>query len=126
MLNRTILVADDDPLLRESLCDCLGQLGCTLCQAGNGSEAITMLSQHRCDLLMSDVDMPDMTGFQLMEYVHQHHPIPMVLMSARADQSLRQEARSAGAIELLRKPVAIASITSLFSSLFPQSPPSGR
>jgi CheY-like chemotaxis protein len=126
MTTRTILVADDDLLLRESLCDCLGQMGCISCQAGNGSEAISVLARQHCDLLMSDVDMPDMTGFQLLAYVHQHHPIPMVLMSARADQSLRHEARSAGAIELLRKPVAIASITSLFQTLFPQQRSSGR
>jgi CheY-like chemotaxis protein len=123
MTARTILVADDDRLLRESLCDVLSHLGCMTRSAGNGGEAIEVLEHDRFDLLMSDVEMPDMTGFQLLSWVREHHPTPTVLMSARADRSLRETARSVGAIDLLHKPVEIASITHLFHSLFdPQSP----
>ncbi|MBA3709533.1 MAG: response regulator [Planctomycetes bacterium] len=121
---RTIVVADDDRLLRESLCDALSDLGCNARAAGNGSQAIEFLSGSPCDLLLSDVDMPDMSGFQLLSWVSQHHPLPMILMSARADESLSRAARSAGAITLLSKPVEITSITSLFHSLFDERPDS--
>jgi CheY-like chemotaxis protein len=119
----TVLVADDDRLLRESLCDYLSELGCMSRSAGNGGEAIEVMERSRFDLLMSDVDMPDMSGFQLMFWVQAHHPMPTVLMSARADPAMRQAARHAGALDLLRKPVEIASISSLFHSLFDQHPP---
>ena len=85
---------------------------------GCGSQAIAELSHGRFDLLLSDVDMPDMTGFQLLSWVRSHQPIPAVLMSARADEPLRRAARGAGALDLLNKPVEIDSITNLYHSLF--------
>lgn len=121
MLSRTILIADDDRLLRESLSDVLTGMGCRTWQAGDGQGAIRILSQDRCDLLLSDVDMPDMTGFQLLDWVRGHPPAPAtVLMSARADQRLDAEARAGGAMALLPKPVAISALTALVSSLFPR------
>jgi CheY-like chemotaxis protein len=126
MQPRTVLVADDDRLMRESLCDCLAQLGHCSCTARDGGEAIQVLGRTRCDLLVSDIEMPDMTGFQLISWVMQHHPIPTVLMSARSDSALPAAAREAGAIQFLRKPVGITSLASLFLSLFPQPPSDGR
>src|SRR5882757_7590434 len=99
MHSRTVLVADDDRLLRESLCDALTDLGCIPSQAGNGSSAIDFLKQARYDLLLSDVDMPDMTGFALLSWTQQHPPMPsVVLMSARADSFLDRAAQQAGAL----------------------------
>lgn len=119
MLSRTILIADDDRLLRESLSEILVGMGCRTRQAGDGQGAIRILRQDRCDLLLSDVDMPDMTGFQLLDWVRGHPPSPAtVLMSARADQRLDAEARGNGALALLPKPVALATLTTLLSSIF--------
>ena len=118
---RTILVADDDRLLRESLCDALSALGYAPTDVGCGRQAIAVLNQRRCDLLLSDVDMPDMTGFQLLSWVADHPaspPMPTVLMSARADGDLDRAARAAGAMALLPKPVEITVINSLVHTIF--------
>jgi CheY-like chemotaxis protein len=121
MRTRTILIADDDRLVRESLHDVLADFGWAIEEAGNGTDAIAVLSRMRCDLLLSDVDMPDMTGFQLLSWVtgqtHLTPRPPVVLMSARADQQLTQAAQQAGAVTLLSKPVALPAITSLISHL---------
>ncbi len=69
MLHPTILIADDDRRLRESLSEVFNDLGCTTRTAGSGGGAIEVLRQTRCDLLLSDVDMPDMTGFALLSWV---------------------------------------------------------
>lgn len=120
MLPRTILIADDDRLMRESLSEILMGMGCHTWQARDGHSAIEILSHDRCDLLLSDVDMPDMTGFQLLDWVRSHPPITStVLMSARADDlQLHEAAREGGALALLSKPVGISTITNLFSTLF--------
>lgn len=116
---RTVLIADDDRHLRESLSEVLTDLGWTTRQAGNGGAAIAELTRGRCDLLLSDIDMPDMTGFQLLAWVSEHPPLtPVVLMSARADDRLDREARRMGALSLLPKPVQVTSITSLVHHLF--------
>ena len=117
---RAILIADDDRLLRESLCDALSFLGCEARSVGNASEAIEMLgNQVACDLLLSDVDMPDMTGFQLLAWARDHqHGEPTVLMSARATADLGREARRLGAVTLLAKPVPTAELNAVVSAIF--------
>jgi CheY-like chemotaxis protein len=119
MLSRTILIADDDRLLRESLSDMFIGMGCQTRQAGDGHGAITILTRDHCDLLLSDVDMPDMTGFQLLDWIRQHPPSPAaVLMSARADAQLGLQAKASGALALLPKPVEITALTSLVTGFF--------
>jgi len=144
MRTPTILIADDDRHLRESLHEFLADLGCDIAEAGNGTDAIAVLSRMHCDLLLSDVDMPDMTGFQLLSWVtdqgrmhsasrssSMRNPsmlnpsmlnpsMKVVLMSARADQHLGREAQRAGAITLLAKPVELPAITSLVHTLLEQ------
>ena len=76
-----------------------------------------MLSHHRFDLVLSDVDMPDMTGFALLGWIQAHQQVPAVLMSARADHQLGLAAQRAGAVTLLSKPVEIPAITSLVARI---------
>ena len=126
MRSPTILIADDDRHLRESLHEVFADLGCTIEEAGNGTDAIAVLSRMRCDLLLSDIDMPDMTGFQLLSWVtdrRREKPATLnampqvVLMSARADRHLGIEAQRSGAVTLLAKPVELPTITSLIHQL---------
>jgi CheY-like chemotaxis protein len=125
MRSRTILIADDDRLVRESLHDVLADFGWTIEEAGNGTDAIAVLSRMHCDLLLSDVDMPDMTGFQLLSWVTDSTHFsgqpsarpPVVLMSARADHQLGLAAKRAGAVTLLSKPVELPAIQSLVHHL---------
>lgn len=123
----TILIVDDDRLLRESLGEILAGFGCQTCQAGSAGGAIEVLRAQPCNLLLSDVDMPDMSGFELLSWV-QGHPLiplgaaagwqlPVVLMSARADRELARAALCAGAKALLPKPVEIGSLTTLVHQL---------
>jgi CheY-like chemotaxis protein len=118
MTPRTILVADDEALLRESLCDLITDLGLVARPAVNGQGAIEFLVHGHCDLVLSDIDMPDMSGFTLLGWIREHRPVPAVLMSARADGLLDIEAHRAGALALWPKPVTAITVTSFFHKLF--------
>lgn len=113
-----VLIADDDRLVRESLGDAFDGLGWEVRTAACGGQAIQVLERGRLDLLVSDVDMPDMTGFQLLSWVRAHAPQPpVVLMSARADESLGRTALADGALALLPKPVEVARLSSVLSHI---------
>ena len=119
-MQRHVLIADDDRNLRDSLCEVLSDAGWVAASAGCGSQAIALLERSPFDLLLSDVDMPDMTGFQLLAWAREHHHSePAVLMSARANHDLSRAAARAGALTLLPKPVRIHELTALVSNLFP-------
>ncbi len=114
-----VLIADDDRLVRESLGDAFDGFGWQVRVADCGARAIQVLEHDRLDLLVSDVDMPDMTGFQLLSWARAHPPAPpVVLMSARADEQLGRVALAEGAVTLLAKPVEVARVRSVISSIF--------
>lgn len=115
-----VLIADDDRLVRESLGDAFDGFGWQVRTAANGGQAIRVLEHDRLDLLVSDVDMPDMTGFQLLSWVRAQAPPrpPVLLMSARADEPLGRTAIAEGALTLLPKPVDVGRLNSFVSSLF--------
>jgi two-component system response regulator FlrC len=114
---RHILIADDDRLLRESLGEALADLGWATHLVANGGEAIQILSDRSLDLVLSDVDMPDLTGFQLLAWMEGHPSRPpAILMSARASEALARSAVQAGALALLPKPVPLGRLTTLLNA----------
>jgi CheY-like chemotaxis protein len=85
MMPRTLLVVDDEPDLVELMRLMLEGAGYRVVVAGDGREALRLLDQARCDLVMSDVLMPDVDGAGLAAAMHADpalHDIPLILMSA--------------------------------------------
>lgn len=79
----TILAVDDDLGVCYSLRDLLQEEGCTVEIATDGSAALKVLAQKEIDLVLSDVVMPDMDGYDLYTEVKEHYRhVPMVLMTA--------------------------------------------
>jgi PAS domain S-box-containing protein len=78
-----VLVADDDLAVCHSVEDLLRSQGCRVTTARNGREAEELLERGTYDLVLSDVVMPDIDGYELFRYVREHHPTtPVVLMTA--------------------------------------------
>jgi PAS domain S-box-containing protein len=78
-----ILVVDDDLGVCQSLRDLLTQEGCDVVVATGGREALTRLQTVTVDLVLSDVVMPDLDGYELFQQVSRDHPgLPVVLMTA--------------------------------------------
>ena len=67
MITAHILIVDDDEAIRELLKEFFQGLGYKITTAANGSEALTMISQHNFDCIISDHVMPDMNGLELLE-----------------------------------------------------------
>ncbi|MFW5830374.1 MAG: response regulator [Planctomycetota bacterium] len=121
MSTHTILVVDDDRLVRETLCEMLSDLHCQASAVADAHHAMAHLGLGRFDLVVSDVDMPDISGFELLSRIRQQFgPRPdVVLMSARADNDLGRSARESGAIDFLAKPVVLDSLHSLIHRVWP-------
>jgi len=121
MTGHSVLVVDDDRLSRESLCEVLSERGWQVRDAARGLAALELLAGGSSDLIVSDVDMPDISGFELFSRMQQAHiRQPVVLISARANERLRAEALRIGAAALFDKPVAIAPFTTLIDRLVDQ------
>lgn len=100
-----ILVVEDDPGLREAVCDTLMLAGKTVVSAPGGHEAMALLSGQAVSLVVSDVRMMPMDGISLLKEIRAHWPhLPVVLMTAYADVDRAVEAMRAGACDFLLKP----------------------
>ncbi len=78
-----VLVADDDLAVCHSVEDLLRSEGCEVSTARNGREAEDLLDRRHFDLVLSDVVMPDVDGYDLLLHVRQRHPeTPVILMTA--------------------------------------------
>ena len=103
-----ILVVDDSKVMREMLIACLrGKDGLTFTQANSGLEAIEQLSLRPFDLLLLDLNMPDIGGIEVVQFVRSQDRlknVPIIIVTTRGDDSSRDQALKAGATRFLTKP----------------------
>jgi DNA-binding response OmpR family regulator len=105
---KKVLVADDYSLARNLLCKILNDHGLDTQQAQNGYQAFSMALEDPPDLMLLDVNMPEMDGYRTLEYV-KHHPltfkIPVLILSGLDWSYDRKMALDLGAYDYLPKPV---------------------
>ena len=103
-----VLVVEDDANLKFLLMEMLLQLDQIVLGAENGREALGLLQSRRFDLIFSDVDMPLVDGFRLLESVKKRYQIPVVLMSGNWEHE--EEALKRGAADFVKKPYSFERI----------------
>ena len=82
MSQPSLLVVDDELLIRDLLYDFFSDQGWTIAVAENGEKALDILKSRKIDLILSDIKMPEMDGLELTARVHEQYPqIPVVLMT---------------------------------------------
>lgn len=103
----TILIADDDASNREMLARRLRRLGHTVCVAENGRQAVEMIRAQPFDLLLLDIVMPEMDGYQVLKYLQANRPaahLPVIVLSASDDSKKIAHSIKLGAQDYLPKP----------------------
>ncbi len=100
-----ILIADDEVAIRQSLGSILGYEGFEVCEAENGPAALAKLAAERIDLLLLDVKMPQMDGFEVIARLREEGlDLPVVVISGHDAVSNAVEAIKRGAYDFLEKP----------------------
>lgn len=105
---KTILIVDDDPIVRRLLSIVVEMAGYESMTAVNGSEALSTLQEHKIDLVLLDVMMPGgMNGFEVCQQIRrslelQH--IPIFLVTALGDKKHMEQGADAGANDFVTKP----------------------
>lgn len=105
-----LLVVDDSKVMREMIVACLrGQPGLQFTHAASGLEAIERLSLRPFDLMLLDLNMPDIGGIEVLEFVRGNEALealPIIVVTTRGDEGSRARALSAGASRFMTKPFA--------------------
>jgi putative two-component system response regulator len=110
----TILVVDDDPFVLESLSGILNECGYRVFASGTAGEAIVQLHGNSIDVVLTDIMMPDVSGIQLLEKIHNHDKdIPVILMTGYAELDTAIVAIKKGAVDFITKPFLMEYLVSV-------------
>ena len=119
-----ILVVDDSKVMRDMVSACLRpNSNFFVTQAASGLEAIEKLSLDPFDMLVLDLNMPDMGGIEVIEFVRAQEglrTLPILLVTTRSDNESREKALGAGASRYMTKPFTpeglLAEVTALLEA----------
>ena len=113
------LVVDDSDGMRRSAVAILKSRTIRTTTAANGAEAIERLCAGRFDLVLTDLQMPEVNGFELLEWLRANQPeIPTVLMSGAFTVAAERAVLKSGAAAVLRKPFSPAELFVVLDELF--------
>ena len=121
-----VLVVDDEPGVRDLLCDALRIAGYETETATNGIEAFEMLHRHHADVCIVDVNMPTMNGFEFLTKLREHDTqTPVLLLSARDSNDDVAQGLRYGADDYVRKPFSLEELLLRVKAILRRAMPEG-
>ncbi|MDR1545694.1 MAG: response regulator [Deltaproteobacteria bacterium] len=118
---KSVLVVDDYPAVRKTIKELFATMGLKVAEAANGVEALDRLKEHPFDLIISDLVMAEMDGFELTEAVKnssKFRAIPLVILSTHADYKYIFRALRLGADDYLIKPPTAEMVNIVLARVF--------
>jgi len=120
---KQILIVDDEPVWLKVLKQMLETKGYVVKEAASGADALNTLKHYEPDLILLDVRMPDMNGFDLLDHIKQLPKLaskPVVFVSAMDDFHAKKVARELGAADYLLKPIDEKEVNSVLAKYLPR------
>ncbi len=111
---RRILLVEDDPINISTITDMLGTLEIEVVSTENGKDAIELIQSNKPDLILMDIRIPGMDGFSVTEKLRatpEFANIPIIALTACADQDSREQCIAAGCTDFLTKPVKFKTLS---------------
>ena len=107
---RRILVVDDEQTVRDFLQRVLETAGYTVITASNGQEALDKVSQFDISLVLLDIMMPGLDGFEVLDYMRQYANIPVIMLSGIHEAPTKVESFTLGADDYITKPFSVEEL----------------
>lgn len=114
---RTVLVVDDEPMLRNLLSRLLHMEGYEVIEAPDGEAALDMVAAHKPDLVLLDVMMPARDGLDVLGDLRQTSDVPVILVSALGEEADRVLGLKLGADDYVVKPFSAAELSARIESV---------
>ena len=100
----TVLVVDDEDIVREVVCTYLEREGYSTLQASAGRAAVALIESEQPDLIVLDVMLPEIDGYSILAELRKRADIPVILLTARTDETDRVLGLELGADDYVVKP----------------------
>jgi two-component system KDP operon response regulator KdpE len=106
----TILIVEDEPEIRRFLRSSLGADGYRVVESGSGERGAIDAGTHKPDLAIVDLGLPDIDGVEVIRRIRSWSPMPILVLSARAQERSKIEALDAGADDYVTKPFGVGEL----------------
>jgi two-component system response regulator PilR (NtrC family) len=117
MTTHTALIVDDEPDIRDLLNITLTRMGVKALTAADLGSAYQLLEEHRFDLCLTDMNLPDGNGIELVQWIQKHSPAtPVAVITAYGSMDTAIESLKAGAFDFVSKPVELPRLRELVNS----------
>lgn len=107
-----LLVVDDEKEIRNFLKRALESAGYNVILAPNGREALAMYQEHKPDLIILDIMMPELNGFEVLGILRQSSNVPVIMLTGKSEVTALDAALGLGADDFVRKPFHIGELVS--------------
>ena len=114
---RTILVVDDEPTLRETLAEALDAEGFRVVTAADGREALLRFREHRPDLIVLDLMLPELSGVEVCRIVRQESGVPILMLTAKSSEIDKVLGLELGADDYVTKPFSLRELSARIRAL---------
>ncbi|MGZ4335020.1 MAG: response regulator transcription factor [Gaiellaceae bacterium] len=121
-----VLVVDDDEDIRALLRTLLERAGAVVYEAPDGREGMREFHAHRPDLVILDVSMPELDGWQMLDRIRDMSDVPVLMLTARADELERVRGLHAGADDYVIKPFGKQELIARVQALLRRASRGGR
>ena len=118
---RRVLVADDEPDLLYAIKLYLEDEGFTVFTAVNGHDALEILKDRLPDVVVLDVMMPEMDGFETLKHVRETSPVPVIMLTAKGEESDKIRGLGLGADDYVTKPFSQRELLSRIQAVIRRS-----
>jgi DNA-binding response OmpR family regulator len=113
----TVMITDDDELVRKVISIYFGGKGYRVIAAASGQECLAQMSLSEPDALLLDVTMPSMDGWEVCRRIREFSAVPVVMLTARAQESDREMGIAVGASAYVTKPVSLKELEARIRAL---------
>ena len=117
----TILVVDDEPMVREVLTQYLESDGFDVVEAGDGEDAIAKITEHQVEMVLLDLMLPKRNGLDVLKFIRSTSELPVILLTARGEEADRVRGLEAGADDYVVKPFSAREVVARVHSVLRRS-----
>jgi DNA-binding response OmpR family regulator len=122
----TVLVVDDEPIVREVVVKYLEREGHTTLEAGDGDDARALLERGEPDLVVLDVMLPGTDGLELCRWIRSRSQLPVILLTARGEEADRIVGLELGADDYVTKPFSPRELAARVRTVLRRATPSAE
>ena len=119
---KTFLIVDDSASMRQLISCTIKNVGHNVLIAENGNDALDKLGNTKIDIVITDLNMPDMDGIELIKKLRSmpvHKFVPIVMLTTEAQETKKQEGKQAGASGWIMKPFSPAQLLDVIKKFVP-------